>query len=105
MAREAAGLTCHVIATGAAWSSTTPTGRRWRSRGAGAAGGDAGDHLGTGQERNAPPPVAVEDPQARIRELLAARREAYGKIALRIATDGKTVGAIAGEILRLVSVK
>jgi shikimate kinase len=47
----------------------------------------------------------VEDPQARIRELLAARREAYGKIALRIATDGKTVGAIAGEILRLVSVK
>jgi shikimate kinase len=45
------------------------------------------------------PLLAVPDPQARIRELLAARREAYAKIPVQVATDDRSIGAIAEEIL------
>jgi shikimate kinase len=45
------------------------------------------------------PLLDVPDPQARIRELLAARREAYAKIPMQLATDDRPIRAIAEEIL------
>ena len=48
------------------------------------------------------PLLAVADPQARIRDLLAARREAYAQVAFQVQTDGKSVAAIVDEILKQI---
>jgi shikimate kinase len=44
------------------------------------------------------PLLEVDDPEARIRELLAEREAAYRAIPERVATDGRSPEAIADEI-------
>ncbi len=43
--------------------------------------------------------AAPEGPEARIRSLLAARREAYAAIPFQIDTTGKTPAAVADEVI------
>ena len=50
------------------------------------------------------PLLAKPDPQAEIKRLLDLRREAYGRINLKIQTDGKRPAAIAYEILRQLNI-
>ncbi|MFN2108038.1 MAG: 3-dehydroquinate synthase, partial [Anaerolineae bacterium] len=47
------------------------------------------------------PLLNVPDPAARIAELLAARRDAYGAIPWHIQTDGYTVGDVVAQVLVL----
>ena len=51
------------------------------------------------------PLLQAEDPRARIAELLEARREAYGRIELRVSTDGKTPAEIADEIMERLNME
>jgi len=50
--------------------------------------------------RTVRPLLAVEDPEARARELMAARERFYRKARWRIDTDGRSAGDVAREILK-----
>lgn len=47
------------------------------------------------------PLLNVEDPEARIRELMAARDPVYRKIDLGVSTDGRSFGEVRDAILRI----
>ena len=58
--------------------------------------------LGHSQPR---PLLATPNPQARIAELLAARRAAYAEIERHVDTSGKSIEQIVQEIVDMVHVK
>jgi len=44
----------------------------------------------------------VEDPEAKIRQLLAQREQYYGECDVRVDTDGRSVNQVGEEIVRLI---
>jgi shikimate kinase len=49
------------------------------------------------------PLLTGPEPEAALRRLWEARQPAYGRIARRVATDGKTLAGVADEILELLN--
>ena len=103
IARETIGLNRHVISTGGGLILAEGNLRTMEAAGAVV-------HLEASpetvwervREETHRPLLDKPDPQEEIRRLLDARAEAYGRVRIRIATDGKTPDRVAEEIVKRV---
>jgi shikimate kinase len=104
VAREAAAWERHVIATGGGMVVSEANRRALEAAGAlvllEASEATIWERVRHETHR---PLLAGADPRERIRELLAARKDAYGKIEHRVQTDGKSVEAIADEVMDIAA--
>jgi shikimate kinase len=98
-AREIAGLKRHVVATGGGMIVGEENRRILEGAGTTvlleASEETIWKRVGHQKHR---PLLAGDNPRKMIRDLLEARKEAYGKIGIRIATDGKSVTEIVEEV-------
>lgn len=100
IARELAGMRNHVVSTGGGMVVAEANLRALEAAGAVVLlEADAEAIYNRIKSQTHRPLLAKPDPRAEIERLLALRAEAYGRIAIKVATGGKDQQSIAHEIL------